>query len=400
MSLKNKKAAGLDGVFPEFFKECLHLLLPFLEKFFNRLFTSGQFPDDWTKSILLPIHKKGDREDCGNYRGIVLIDSFSKIFAKIINRRLGFFVSIYNRISEAQAGFREDHSTADNAFILRAVIEKYLSRKGLKLYTAFVDLRKAFDSVNRNKLWFVMKQAGIKGKLLQIVRNMYDSVKICVRNDREVSDFFVSRNGLKQGCVLSPLLFCLFIEELHTAIIDSGTTGIQLSPDIIEIFILMFADDIAMLADSVVGLQRLFNILHRHCLRWELSVNLNKTNVVVFRNGGPLSKHEKWTFGGEQVETANDYTYVGLLFSSQISINKMTEILAAKGKRVFIAVLNSLYDLGTLPTSVFFKIHVFDAKVLQILLYGCKIWGMDKFDDVERVQLYACKRFMCVGNNA
>ena len=148
MSLKNKKAAVLDGVFPEFFKECLHLLLPFLEKFFNKFFTSGQFPEDWTKSILLPIHKK----DCGNYRGIVLIDSFSKIFAKIINRRLGFYVSIYNRISEAQAGFREDHSTEDNAFILRAEIDKYLSRKGLKLYTAFVDLRKAFDSVSRNKL--------------------------------------------------------------------------------------------------------------------------------------------------------------------------------------------------------------------------------------------------------
>ena len=171
-------------------------------------------------------------------------------------------MSIYNRISEAQAGFREDHSTVENAFILRAVIEKNLSRKGLILYTAFVDLRKAFDSVNRNKLWFVMKQAGIKGKLLQIVHNMHESVNICVRNDREVSDFFVSKNGLKQGCVLSPLLFCLFIEELHTEIIDSGTTDIQLSPDIIEIFILMFADDITMLADSVVGLQRLFNILH------------------------------------------------------------------------------------------------------------------------------------------
>ena len=115
-------------------------------------------------------------------------------------------MSIYNRIAEAQAGFREDHSTVDNAFISRAVIEKYLSRKGLKLYTAFVDLPKAFDSVSRNKLWFVMKQAGIKGKLLQIVHYMYDSVKICVRNDREVSDFFVSRNGLKQGCVFVCLL--------------------------------------------------------------------------------------------------------------------------------------------------------------------------------------------------
>ena len=204
------------------------------------------FPDDWIRFILLPIHKKGNRDDCENYRRIVLVDSFSKIFDKIINRRLSFYVSIYNRISEAQAGFREDHSTVDNAFILRAVIEKYLSRNVLKLYTAVIDIQKAFHIVSRNKLWFVMKQAGINGKLLRIVHNMYDSVKICVRNDREVSDFFVSRNRLKQGCVLSPLLFCLFIEELHAAILDSDTTGIHLSSDIIKIFILMFADDIAM----------------------------------------------------------------------------------------------------------------------------------------------------------
>ena len=92
----------------------------------------------------------------------------------------------------------------------------------------------------------------------------------------------------------------------------------------------------------------------------------------MFRNGGSLRRQEKWTFGGEHVE-------------------------AAKSKRAFIVVLNSLYDLGTLPTRVFFKI--FDTKLFQILLCGWEIWSMDRFDNVERIQLYACKRFMCIGNN-
>ncbi|MEW8547342.1 MAG: reverse transcriptase family protein, partial [Candidatus Thiodiazotropha sp.] len=154
--LKKGKSGGPDGLLPEFFIESIEILLPILNKLFNRLFQSGYFPSCWSQSIIVPLHKKGDINCTDNYRGISLLDVFGKIYVSIINRRVTFYVNIYDKISEAQAGFREGYSTIDNAFVLSALLQKYIGRKGGRLYVCFVDFKKAFDSVNRQKLWQVL----------------------------------------------------------------------------------------------------------------------------------------------------------------------------------------------------------------------------------------------------
>lgn len=183
---------------------------------------------------------------------------------------------------------------------------------------------------------------------------MYNKVKLCVRNGCDLSDFFDTRKGLKQGCVLCPILFSLFFEELQNTLSESELKGIQFSPDIIEILMLMFADDIALISDTVEGLQRQLNILCQHCNNWELTVHLDKSEIVVFRNGGKLNRHEHWTYGAKRIKVVSEYTYVGLLFSSQMSLRRMTENLASKSKRVLISMVNSMHSLGTLPTNLFF----------------------------------------------
>ena len=136
-----------------------------LHKLFNRIFEHGEFPKDWCNSIIVPLHKRGDVHDPINYRGISLLDVFGKIYTGILNRRITFYVNIYSKLSESQSGFRKNYSTVDNAFVLQSLIDRYLSRKGRKLYMAFVDFKQAFDRVHREKLWSVLQKAGIKGKL-------------------------------------------------------------------------------------------------------------------------------------------------------------------------------------------------------------------------------------------
>ena len=396
--LKCGKSAGLDDIIPEFFINSVETILPLLNKFFNRIFDRAEYPEPWCYSIIVSILKKGDANDPDNYRGISLLDVFGKIYTAILTRRVTFYTNIYNKISESQAGFREGYNTIDQSFILYSLIHKYLSKKRGKLYVAFVDLTKAFDSINRSKLWNVISKTGIKGKLYKNLLSMYNSVKACVRTNEGLTAFFNCPVGLKQGCLASPILFSIFINELATEVENSNLRGVQLFPDLAEILLLMFGDDLALISDSVIGLQRLLNLLHNFCIVRDLVVNTVKTKVVVFKNGGILSKNEVWSYAGEILETVSCFTYLGLNFTRQLSLTQMADDQAIKGKRVLVSLLTKLYHYGQLPKEVFFK--MFDSKISPVLLYGSELWGVDSQKAIERVHVYACKRYMCVKLNA
>ena len=139
-------------------------------------------------------------------------------------------------LGEIQAGFRKDHSTIDHIFTLYSMIQRHLLRNK-KLYVAFIDFRKAFDFISHCKLWPILNKIGIKGKMLQTIQSMYRIVKARIRNRNNVTEAFICQKGLKQGEITSPLLFSLFINELARDIIKNGKHGIQLLPDMLELFI-------------------------------------------------------------------------------------------------------------------------------------------------------------------
>ena len=192
--------------------------------------------------------------DPADYRGIALLDIFGKIYTSILNRRITFYVNIYSKISESQSDFRESYSTVDNAFVLQSLTDRYISRKCRKLCVAFVNFKQAFDIVNREKLWSVLQKVGIKGKLYTALKEIYKQVKAKVRSNGGLSKGFCCATGLKQGCMLSPVLFTFFINEFAELIENSGTAGVQLFPDDIQVLILLFADHIALLSNTIVVL--------------------------------------------------------------------------------------------------------------------------------------------------
>ena len=178
-------------------------------------------------------------------------------------------------------------------FTLFAAIQKQfvLNRK---LYVAFVDFEKAFDSISRKLLWPILLKNGIRGKLFRCIRSMYADVKAKVRNGAVFSDIINCTQGVKQGDVCSPVLFSLFVNELALEIIQNGRHGVTMNSGLIELFILLFADDIVLLSETIVGLQNQLNKLYAAANQLQLKVNLSKTNIVVFRKGGNLSQREKW----------------------------------------------------------------------------------------------------------
>ena len=243
--LKSKKAAGTDKIIGELLKYASDFVLPFFVKFLNRIFDRGLFPIQWTESIILPLFKKGNVNEPGNYRGISLCNISSKIYSFIINKRLQQWVEENNCTGEWQAGFKRGYSTTDHMFTLMACIQKQFSLNR-KLYVAFIDFEKCFDSINRNILWQVLLKNGVKGKLLRCLRSMYCSVKARVRCGSELSQTINCTAGVKQGDSCSPILCSLFINELALEIIRKGRHGVTFMIEAFELFILLLADDIAL----------------------------------------------------------------------------------------------------------------------------------------------------------
>ncbi len=226
-SLSRNKATSDDFLLNEYFLETWDIIGGHIADIFNMVYSTGHFPEMWTRGIIIPLHKKGSVGDANNYRGITLVSCMAKLFTTILNKRLNDWCESHDVITDAQFGFRKGRSTVDAIFVLHSLIEKTINAKN-RLYCAFVDLKKAFDSVNRNALWFKMYKCGIGGKMLRIVRSMYLTVKSCIRHCGSFSDFFEYSIGLRQGEVMSPLMFSVFLEDLELYLQDRVGSGLEI----------------------------------------------------------------------------------------------------------------------------------------------------------------------------
>ena len=376
----------------EFFKCFDTYALDFMVKLCNTLFDKGVYPVEWTEPVIIRLHKNDkDKNDPNNYRGISLSNIASKVYSTVINKRLSEWIELNNITGEYQAGFKKDYSTIDHLFTLLAAVQKQFANDS-KLYVAFIDFEKAFDSISRKLLWPILIKNGIKGKLYRCIKCMYEDVKAKIRCGAKFSDYIKCTQGVKQGDVCSPLLFSLFINELAFEINQNGRHGVTL--DLIEIFILLFADDIALISQTIVGLQTQLNSLCSAANRLELRVNMDKTKIVVFRKGGYLGAREKWYYGTSAVSVVNAYKYLGLFVSTKLSFTFTCQDLVSKGKRAVIRILQLMYKFRTDTAKMFFKL--FDAQVQPIVQYGAEIWGLQKGDEVEKLHLFARKRFLHV----
>ena len=215
-----------------------------------------------------------------------------KLYSYIINKRLTQWLEENSIIRESQAASRKRYSTVDHLFTLVALIQKQLCNHR-KLYFAFIDFRKAFDSVVRTKLWNILRKRGVKRKMYQAIVCMYKVVKAKVRSGSDLTDSFMCPGGLKQWDICSPILFSMFTDEIANEIMERGRHGIQLRPDLVQIVILMFADDVILASYAVCDSQNELNILWETAERLGLAVNLDKSNIIVFRNGGHTASCEK-----------------------------------------------------------------------------------------------------------
>ena len=290
----------------------------------------------------------------------------------ILNDRINKYSTENDILEEAQVGFRKGYSTTDNIFTLQAMVQKYLSKRGGRFYCLFIDFSKAFDTVDHQKLLSSLNKKGIGGKLFKILLSMFQKLKSCVRKNQTFTEFFDCNIGTRQGCKLSPILFSLFINDIVQELRNNCPHGIFVSQNKPEIFVLLYADDIANCADTVRNLQIQFNIVELFCLNTGMVVNIGKTKIN-FRNGGFLRRNEKWYYQGQQIEVVSFYKYMGILFTPKLVWTKTKENLAERANKAIIIIKILQNKLGSL--SVYDSFKLFDTMIVSILCYGSEIWG-------------------------
>ena len=258
-------------------KSSINILSKGYLKVFNKIMiSSGSFPEGWTEGIITPIHKSGSSLDASNYRGICVSSCLGKLFCSILNCRLSNYATQNKLIHPTQIGFMPGNRTADHAFTLKTLHDKYVRQSnGSKIYACFFDFKKAFDSIWHQGLYYKLLQNKIGGRFYDLIRDIYSNTKCAIKLSDNRTPFFPYKKGVRQGCVLSPMLFNLYINEIPELFKNTLLDPLVL-PNGTTINSLLYADDLVILSKSKSGLQNCLDQLHQWCEKWLMKINPKK----------------------------------------------------------------------------------------------------------------------------
>ena len=367
-NLKRGKACGPDLVLNEMLKAGKDILLPLLHKVFNKILLNYDFPTSWRTNFLTPLHKKGDTSDPTNYRGIAVGSHLGKLFCSILHNRLVKFCTEKNTIPNNQIGFKKGSRPTDHILTLKTLIEKYATGSKRYLYSCFVDFKSAFDTVPRDALMYKLLRADIGGSFLKTIQSLYkpEGVKFSVKTNR-ASKPFSSSIGVKQGCILSPLLFNLYTRDIPD-IFNESCDPVALNGTILNC--LMYADDLVLLSQSAKGLQNCLNSLEAFCKEWGLRINIQKTKVMIFNKSGQKIKKYNFSILHEELTIADSYCYLGILFTISGNFKLACERLCDQASKAIFR-LKQLDVKGNITVAL----KLFNCLIRPILLYGSEVWG-------------------------
>ena len=370
---KSSKSSGLDGINKEMICAFYESHPFFLTKFFNFVLDKGSFPNAWSVSLMVLIHKKGPKSELENYRGISLLSSLSKVFCAIINNRLVEWGTGNNLFSMSQFGFMKGNRTSDALNILHNLIDLYCHKRNSKFYSCFVDFEKAFDRVPRDILLQKLKKLGLGGKIFNVIKSMYSGDSARIKLGDKMTNPIKINQGVRQGCVLSPTLFNLFLCDFESFCANRRNCDPVEIDKSTKISCIIWADDILLLSETKSGLQSQLESLHLYSITNLLSVNLKKTKCMCFNRKGTFIR-SNLHLNGTHLEDVNEILYLGFLVRCNGNVLHGLKNLRERASKAFFKIK---YALGhQLFNNPFLSFKIFDCIIKPILLYASDFWGL------------------------
>ena len=273
------------------------------------------------------------------------------------------------KLRDQQAGFRMERSCADQIATLRIILEQSLEFNS-PLYVNFIDFEKAFDSLDREVLWQLMRHYGIPDKFINIVKSTYNGMKCRVVHEGQLSGDFEVTTGVRQGCLLSPFLFLLAVDWIMRETTTGKREGIQWTL-LEQLDDLDFADDIALLSHSRQHMQNKTTSLDENASRTGLRINIKKTKVLRANTKQKESIHLK----GKILEDVEEFTYLGSTVDNTGGTDKDVKARIGKARTAF-TLLGKIWKARNIAEKT--KLRIFNTNVKSVLLYGAETWKMTK----------------------
>jgi len=381
-NLQPKSSCGWDGISPKLIKTCKQIISKPLTKLINHTIILGTFPDRLKIARVIPIFKKGDKKDLNNYRPVSLLPSISKIYERIIHEQLMNYFVQNNILSPNQYGFRPKHSTNLAAVEIIDRLTKSLD-VGKKSLAIFIDLSKAFDTLDHNILISKLRYYGLSDLTLKLMQNYMSGREQFVDFNDTCSDYRNVSTGVPQGSILGPLLFIIYINDFGS------------SSDIFDF--ILFADDATLEAElskfgteeNSAELSYKINIEISKVDTWlklnKLSINKIKTKYIIFQTLRSKIINLDLKIEHTQIECVEQFNFLGLTIQKHLNWTQHINNTATKISRV-VGILKNLKTY--LPQRTL--LTVYHSLLSSHLNYQLLSWGYD-FDRIFKLQKRAIR---------
>lgn len=367
--LKNNKAPGNDTISAECLKNGGESLVRALYQLICQIWKEEEIPTSWKESIIVPIHKKGDKMCCTNYRGISLINTGYKVFSVMLLERLTACVEY--QIGDYQCGFRKNRSTVDQIFTIGQLMEKCWEYNKT-LHQLFIDFKQAYDSIIRVELWNAMAELGIPKKLINLTKACVEGSTSAVRVEGKLSTFFTINSGLKQGDALSPLLFNIVLESS----VRRANTETLLFRNRGPRIILAFADDIDIVGNTTIDVKEEFMNLENTAKEVGLRINENKTKYMATTRTERRDRiGQNVTMDQYNFERVQHFKYLGVTITSDNNITQEINNRIQGGNRCCYALQKIMKSKNVSRRT---KVRIYHSVVRPIMTYACEAWTMTK----------------------
>ena len=375
--LKSGKSPDGNGIRAEDIKDCSEETREMMRQVFNEVIKRNNFtPEEWKKVKIKVIHKKGDVEDVSNYRPICSLPSMYKLFSTIMFGRLYPMLDLHQ--AEDQAGFRKTYQTTDHLATYRLICQK-CQEWGIKMWTATVDFKKAFDSISHRSIWDALKSCNVNNGYIRLLMKIYRDQKASVLTDEE-SNIFDIQKGSKQGDPLSSLLFNTVLQyslkdEIQRWQKRKGM-GIYLSDQDRDCLTnLRFADDVMLFATSKRQIQAMMCEFKEATKKVGLTIHPNKTKILSSESSMNQDTKKYMKVGDLDIEILTKRESVKYLGQRICFHDQETMEIKSRIRAAWATFHKYRQELTSKKYLLKYRLRLFDATVSPTLCYAAGTWS-------------------------
>uniref|UniRef100_A0A8D9A4P5 Craniofacial development protein 2 n=1 Tax=Cacopsylla melanoneura TaxID=428564 RepID=A0A8D9A4P5_9HEMI len=365
--LSNGKSCGDDNIPSEFIKLLNENEIIHLTNLMNAIYQTGHIPDDFLQSTFITLPKVNKAKHCSDFRTISLISHTSKILLQLIKQRINDIIE--NNLSDTQMGFRQGKGCRDAITLMRLLLEKHIE-KGKDIFMTFIDYSKAFDNVNHAKMIEILEKVNISKADLRLIVKLYWGQRGKIKTSLGVSEEFQISKGVRQGCIISPVLFNIYVEYIVRESIGSEENGIQIGER--RINNLRYADDLVLISTTKNGLTQQMRKLYEKSKEYSMKINIKKSKVMrVSKN--EASRVNNIVIENEKYDEVTKYKYLGAEITKDAKCEVEIKKRIAMAKNAFW----NHRDMMRRNVSRKTKLRLLNTYVFSILTYGCESWTLN-----------------------